>query len=106
VSWFGWQPPLFDNRLRAFHCIDISFWFYNTDLMWSHTGGGGRPRKLSRQMAGYLLQFMKSGDPNGKGLTPWPKYTSAKGETMILDDVCSVQNDPDREARKALPAVV
>jgi len=28
VSWFGWQPPLFDNRLRAFHCLDICFWYY------------------------------------------------------------------------------
>jgi hypothetical protein len=24
---------------------------------------------------------------------------------MILDDVCEVKNDPDREARKALPAL-
>ncbi len=74
VGWFGWHPPLFDNRLRAFHCLDICFWFYNTDLMLSHTGGGARPRKLSTQMAGYLLQFMKTGDPNGTGLTAWPKY--------------------------------
>ena len=56
-------------------------------------------------MAGHLLQFMKTGDPNGKGLPPWPKYTPANGETMVLDDVCEVKNDPDREARKALPAV-
>ena len=46
---------------------------------------------------------MKTGDPNGAGLTPWPKYTSAKGETLVLDDVCVVKNDPDREPRKALP---
>jgi para-nitrobenzyl esterase len=105
VAWFGWQPPLFDGRMRAFHCLDICFWFYNTDLMWSHTGGGARPRRLSARMAGYLLQFMKTGQPAGKGLTPWPKYTAANGETMILDDVCAVKNDPDREARKALPAV-
>jgi para-nitrobenzyl esterase len=105
VAWFGWQPPLFDNRMRAFHCLDICFWFYNTDLMWSHTGGGARPRRLATRMAGHLLQFMKTGDPNGKGLTPWPKYTAANGETMILDDVCEVKNDPDREARKALPAM-
>ena len=38
VSWFGWQPPLFDGRMRAFHCDDICFWFYNTDLMLTHTG--------------------------------------------------------------------
>ena len=103
VSWFGWQPPLFDNRMRAFHCVDICFWFYNTDLMLSHTGGGARPRALAAKMAGSLLQFMKAGDPNGPGLTTWPKYTSASGETLVLDDVCEVRPDPDREARKALP---
>jgi para-nitrobenzyl esterase len=106
VSWFGWQPPLFDNRIGAFHCVDICFWYYNTDLMLSHTGGGARPRKLSTKMAGALLEFMRSGDPNGGGLPTWPKYTAARGETMILDDVCEVRNDPDREARKALPALL
>ena len=105
VSWFAWLPPLFDNRLRAFHCLDICFWFHNTDEMYTHTGGGARPRKLAAKMAGSLLQFMRTGDPNGGGLPPWPKYTSAKGETMVFNDVSAVQNDPDREARKALPAL-
>ena len=105
VSWFCWKPPLFDNRIGAFHCVDICFWYYNTDLMLSHTGGGTRPRKLSTKMANYLLQFMKTGDPNGGGQIPWPKYTPANGEVMVLDDVCEVKNDPDREARKALPSV-
>jgi para-nitrobenzyl esterase len=104
VNWFTWQPPLFDNRMRAFHCVDICFWFYNTDVMLTHTGGGPRPKALSAKMAGALLQFMKTGNPNGGGLPNWPRYSSAKGETMILDDTCRVENDPDREARKALPA--
>lgn len=103
VAWFGWQPPMFDGRLRAFHCVDICFWFDNTDLMWTHTGGGARPRRLSQTMAGQLLQFMKTGEPNGAGLPKWPRYTPANGEVMVLDDVCEVKNDPDREARKALP---
>jgi para-nitrobenzyl esterase len=105
VNWFTWQPPLFDNRMRAFHCVDISFWFYNTDLMLTHTGGGARPRALSSRMAGALLQFMKTGDPNGAGLPEWPKYSAAKGETMIFDDSCQAKNDPDKEARKALPVL-
>ena len=105
VDWFTWQPPLFDNRMRAFHCVDICFWFYNTDLMLTHTGGGPRPKALSAKMAGALLQFMRTGSPNGGGLPNWPEYSSAKGETMILDDTCEVKNDPDREARKALPAL-
>ena len=105
MSWFGWKSPLFDNRLRAFHCIDICFWLHNTDLMLTHTGGGARPRKLATRMARSLLQFMRTGDPNGGGLPPWPRYTTAKGETMILDDVSMVRNDPDGEARRALPAL-
>lgn len=105
VSWFTWQPPLFDGRIGAFHCVDISFWFHNTDLMLTHTGGGARPRRLAEKMAGALVQFMKTGDPNGKGLPTWPKYTSANGETLVLDDTCVVKNDPDREARKALPSL-
>jgi para-nitrobenzyl esterase len=105
VNWFTWQPPLFDNRLRAFHCVDICFWFSNTDLMLTHTGGGARPRALSAKMAGALLQFMRTGNPNGGGLPNWPKYSADNGETMILDDKCDVKNDPDREARKALPVL-
>jgi para-nitrobenzyl esterase len=105
LAWFWWQPPLFDNRMRAFHCSDICFWYYNTDLMLTHTGGGLRPRKLSTMMASALLQFMKKGDPNGGGLPAWARYSTAKGETMILDDIPVVKNDPDREARKALPAL-
>jgi para-nitrobenzyl esterase len=103
LAWFGWNPPLFDGRLRAFHTMDISFWFYNTDVQISHTGGGARPRNLAAKMSGSLAQFMKTGDPNGGGLPKWPGYTAENGETMILDDVSEVKNDPDREARKALP---
>ena len=77
MAWFGWQPPLFDNRMRAFHCSDICFWFYNTDLMLTHTGGGARPRKLSTKMSEALLNFMRTGNPNGGTLPKWPAYTSA-----------------------------
>jgi len=106
MAWFGWQPPLFDNRLMAFHTLDQCFWFANTDVMLTHTGGGARPRVLSEKMAGSLIQFMKTGDPNGGGLPQWPVYTAEKGELMFLDDKPEVQNDPDREARKMLPPIV
>jgi para-nitrobenzyl esterase len=105
VDWFTWQPPLFDKRIRAFHCVDICFWFYNTDVMLTHTGGGATPRALSKKMASALLQFMKTGDPNGAGLPDWPRYSAVQGQTMIFDNICEATNDPDREARKALPAL-
>ncbi len=102
VAWFGWEPPMFDNRMRAFHCIDICFWFYNTDLMLTHTGGGARPRKLSEKMSDALLQFMKTGDPNVGTLPQWPEFSVENGEVMVLNDVCEVKNDPDKEGREML----
>ena len=94
LAWFGWHPPLFDNRMRAFHCLDICFWYDNTDVMLTHTGGGARPRKLSKTMTDALLRFMGTGNPNGGDLPQWPAYTEANGETMILNDVCEVEERP------------
>lgn len=102
LAWFGWNPPTFDGRAKAFHCLDISFWFLNTDIMVSHSGGGKRPRELSKKMASALLSFMRTGNPNCAELPEWPAYDTEKGATMILNDKCEVLNDPDREARATL----
>lgn len=102
VAWFGWEPPMFNGRMRAFHCLDICFWFYNTDLMLTHTGGGSRPRKLSEKMSDALLQFMRTGNPNCPSMPEWSAFTVENGETMILNDECMLKNDPDREGRAML----
>jgi para-nitrobenzyl esterase len=70
--------------------------------MLTHTGGGKRPRALSEKMANSFISFVKTGNPNGGGLPIWKQYTSQNGETMILDDMPMLVNDPDREARKTL----
>jgi para-nitrobenzyl esterase len=53
-------------------------------------------------MANSFIQFVKTGNPNGGGLPEWLPYSAEKGETMILDDLCLLQNNPDGEARKSL----
>jgi para-nitrobenzyl esterase len=49
---------------------------------------------------------MRTGNPNSDGLPAWPAYTPAAGETMVFNDVSTVQYDPDREARRMLPPPV
>lgn len=95
-AWFGYKPNLFDGRMRAFHCSDISYWFRNTDIMYTHTGGGPEPRALSDKMSSALLSFMRTGDPNTKALPTWPKYNPETGSVMILDTTCEVKDMPDR----------
>jgi len=53
-------------------------------------------------MSDALLCFMHSGNPNCEALPEWPAHAIDNGETMILNDVCEVKNDPDREARKSV----
>jgi para-nitrobenzyl esterase len=53
-------------------------------------------------MSGALLQFMKTGNPNGGGLPEWPEFTVENGELMILNDECEVKNDPDRTGRELI----
>ena len=105
VAWYNWYPPMFDGRYRSFHNIDISFWFYNTDVMLSHSGGGKVPRALSAKMADALHAFMLTGDPNtGKkdGLPQWPQYTTEGCETMILNNVSVAKSNPDTRARELM----
>ena len=104
LAWFGWEPNLYSGRMKAFHCIDICFWYGNTDRMYTHTGGGSRPRSLSEGMSTALISFMKTGDPNGSNLPNWPKYSPENGETMILNDQSEVKNKPDGKGLASLPA--
>ena len=101
LACFGFNPPLFDGKKGAFHCLDICFWFRNTDLMLTHTGGGARPRALADKMSESLLSFMRTGDPNVACLPEWPKYDPVVGATLYLDDECKVINAPDAESVKA-----
>lgn len=102
VAWFDYEPEMFNGRMRAFHCADICYWFKNTDLMVTHTGGGKEPRILSDKMSSALLNFMRTGNPNNDLLPAWPEYTPEEGATMMLSNDCHVVMDPDREARKVL----
>lgn len=98
LAWFDYNAPLFGGRIRAFHCSDISYWFRNTDLMVTHTGGGAEPRGVSDQMSAALLAFMRTGNPNCSAIPQWNAYNPEEAATMIFDVKSEARNHPDREA--------
>ena len=98
LAWFDYNAPLFNGRIRAFHCADICYWFKNTDVMVTHTGGGAEPRKVSDQMSAALLAFMRTGNPNCDAIPEWPAYTPEDAPTMIFSLKSEVRNAPDRKA--------
>jgi para-nitrobenzyl esterase len=102
LYWFTWQTPILDGRPRAFHCAEIAFAFYNTDVAASMTGGGEDARALAAKVSDAWINFARSGDPNHAGLPKWRPYKPEQGAVMIFDNRCEVKNDPDRAERQVL----
>jgi para-nitrobenzyl esterase len=50
-------------------------------------------------MADAFIRLARTGDPNGQGLPPWPRYDLARRETMIFDRECRVVADPRHDER-------
>ena len=49
---------------------------------------------------GYWVNFARTGNPNGSGLAPWPAYSLATRDTMLIDRECRAVSDPHSEGRK------
>jgi para-nitrobenzyl esterase len=101
---FAWRTPVLDGKLGTFHACDIAFVFDNIDRYETYTGGASEARALAAQISQAWINFARCGDPNHPALPHWPAYSADHGQTMIFDDPCSVQDDPDREARQVLMA--
>lgn len=43
-------------------------------------------KEMEHQISGALLQFARTGNPNGEDLLNWPEYTLHDRSTLILDD--------------------
>jgi para-nitrobenzyl esterase len=99
LYWFTWRTPMLDGRPGAFHACEIPFVFDNVDRCENYTGGVPEAQHLSAQVSAAWINFARHGDPNHGGLPRWPAYTPEAGSTMVFDTPCTVQNDPDREAR-------
>ena len=102
---FAWQSPVLDGRFRSFHCLEIPFVFYNTDVHASMTGGGADARELSAKVSDAWIRFARSGDPNHSGIPKWLRFDANHGATMIFDKVCEARNAPDREELRVMAEV-
>jgi para-nitrobenzyl esterase len=75
------QPPTGDPAQRAGHASDIPF-FFNTQAIKYEATTTPRDNAMGKTISAYLVNFAKTGDPNGAGLPEWPRYERAKDVIM------------------------
>lgn len=61
---------------------------------------GAGDRQLAIVMQGYWTNFAKHGDPNGAGLSRWPKLSAAAGRYMRFSTVLAQDAQPAEGLRK------
>jgi len=69
LYYFDLDAPGDDNR--AFHSCDLRYAFETLDGSWRPYGT--RDHEAAVELASYLANFARSGDPNGPGLPRWNK---------------------------------
>ena len=57
---------------------------------------------VSVEMSAYWVNFIATGDPNGKGLPRWPSFSETDGETMELGDSMEPRPITSREKFEVL----
>ncbi len=74
-----YYPPLPQFQSRAYHTGDLQYLF----PLFHGSTGVARPlnaeqKVLSNELVAYWTNFVRTGDPNGLGTFPWPRYDASK----------------------------
>jgi para-nitrobenzyl esterase len=82
------------TKYGAHHTGEVPY-ALNTLSMWD------RPfepadRKLADEMSSYWANFAKTGNPNGKGLPPWPAYSPSSPHSMEMSTDLRAIPTPDQ----------
>jgi para-nitrobenzyl esterase len=90
----------------ASHSAEIQYAMGNLDLD-NRYAWNADDRKVSETMEAYFANFIKTGNPNGSGLPPWPAYNAKSNYSrMHIDVVSKAEPEPDRARYQALDAAL
>ena len=97
IYHFQWQSPVNDGSLGASHGVELPFMFNNIAMARTLTGGTKEAYELADKMSSAWINFVKTGNPNAKGLPKWEPYDPEKGATMIFDSSCKIVYNHDKK---------
>ena len=85
------------EKFGAFHTSDVGYWLNNFTKLyprnWTDTD-----KKLGDEMSSYIVNFAKTGNPNGENLPEWKDVSATAGISYldIDDEIKFVEMNPDK----------
>jgi para-nitrobenzyl esterase len=98
--YFTWQSPMLEDA-GAWHTAELAFCFDNTKRCEQGTGNTPEAQALAKKMATAWANFARTGDPSQPGLM-WTPTDGTRWQTMVFDNHCRMEDDPEGEVRKIL----
>lgn len=92
--WTHAEPGPDSERFGSFHTSEVPYVFNTLDK--SDRGWTNGDRKIAQMIGTYWVNFMTSGDPNGRGVPPWPAFDATSARTMELGDRFGPRPLPDK----------
>jgi para-nitrobenzyl esterase len=103
---FDWETPEGGGHMRSPHTVEIQFVFNNIKIAGPLISKMPEAYALANKVSASWVAFARTGDPNTPKLPKWPAYSATSRDTMLFNNECRVERDPDREPRLAMERVL
>ena len=103
---YDWETPEGGGHMRSPHTIEIQFVFNNIKIAGPLISKMPEAHALAEKTSAAWAAFARTGDPNTPKLPQWPAYSAASRGTMLFNNECRVDPDPDRGPRLVMEQVL
>ena len=103
---YDWETPEGGGHMRSPHTIEIQFVFNNIKIAGPLISKMSEAYALAEKTSAAWVAFARSGDPNTPKLPKWLAYSSVSRDTMLFNNECRAESDPDRGPRLVMEQVL
>ena len=89
------DPP---EKYGAYHSLEQVYFYNNLERSAPARPYTDLDRQIAATASSYLVNFARSGNPNGSGLPTWPEFTGPASQTMAIGDTIAPVAVPFRPA--------
>ncbi len=103
---YDWETPEGGGHMRSPHTIEIQFVFNNIKIAGPLISKMPEAYALADRTSAAWAAFARTGDPNTPKLPKWPAYSATARDTMLFNNECRVESDPDRGPRLVMEQIL